>query len=117
MPKKVFSLDNCCSLRGLGCYESLWETYVQIASTNYPNRGLGRLRLHFFRFYEVLKRYTFFDIFFGHKKVGNKSQISVTWITNSILAAIFGRGRRKRRGAREEKQEGSLRTVDCAFKS
>ena len=36
---------------------------------------------------------------------------------NSIPGAIFGWGRREERGAREEKEEGLLRTVDCVFKS
>ena len=51
----------------------------------------------------------FFDEFFDLQKVCPKSQIS------EMLPArdgTFGRGRRERRGAGEEKEEGSLRTVD-----
>ena len=50
-------------------------------------------------------------------KVGNKSQMSPALAANLIPGAIFRRGRRERRGAGEENEEGVLRTDDCVFKS
>ena len=43
------------------------------------------------------------------------SQMSATLSDHRILRAIFGRGRRERRGLGEENEEGLLRTVDSVF--
>ena len=43
--------------------------------------------------------------------------MSETLAANWILGAIFGRGRQERYGAREENEEGLLRTVDYVSKS
>ena len=59
----------------------------------------------------------FFDNFLVRQKIYNKSPMSAALAANWILRAIFGRGRRERWGAREEKEEGLLRSVDCAFKN
>ena len=59
----------------------------------------------------------FFDGFWGWRKVGPKSQRSATLADNWIPMGSFCAGRRERRGAGEEKEEGLLRTVDCVFKS
>ena len=57
------------------------------------------------------------DEFWARQKVGKQSQMSATLAANLIPSGWFWRGRRDRRGAREEKEEGLLRTVDEVFKS
>ena len=56
-------------------------------------------------------------MFLGRQKAGNKEQRSATLAYKVKQIISLGRGRRKRRCAREEKEEGLLRTVDCVFKS
>ena len=90
---------------------------VKLASKNHQHRGLGRSRFVFFlRCCRVLKRYVF-EWIFGSAKVSNKSQMAAVLADDLILAAIFARGRRERRCAGEEKEEGLLRTADCVFKN
>ena len=66
----------------------------------------------FFGFCEVSNKCVFLIRFLGHRTVGNESQISLTFAANLIPMGSFGRGRRERRGAQEEKDEVLLRTVD-----
>ena len=58
-----------------------------------------------------------FDKIWGRRKVGNKSQLSAILANNLIPYGLSGRGRRERRSAGEEEEEGLLRTVVCVFKS
>ena len=51
------------------------------------------------------------------RKIGQTSQTSATLADNLIRMGSFGAGRRERRGAGEEKEEGLLRTVDWVFKT
>ena len=59
----------------------------------------------------------FFDDFLGRRKVGQQPPISVILADKVKIMTSFGRGLRERRGAREEKEEGLLGTVDCVNKS
>ena len=58
-----------------------------------------------------------FDDFGSRLTASQKSQMSATLADNLIPMNSFGRGQRERRCAREEKEEGLLRTVDCILKS
>ena len=78
---------------------TLMEHGGQIASTRHQHRSLEFVC-------EVLKRYVFFHKCFGRHEVGLKSEMSATLADNSIPSGWFSRARRKRRGAREEKEEG-----------
>ena len=49
----------------------------------------------------------------GGQTVGQQLQTSTTLADSLILLGSFGRGRREKRGARAEKDEGPLRTADC----
>ena len=68
--------------------------------------------------FEILKGFenTYFSmIFWVSKKFAKNLKCRTLWQTK--LWAIFGRGRRERRGAGKEKEEGLLITIDCVFKS
>ena len=57
-----------------------------------------------------------FDSFLARQQVCKKSKMSV-WQIIVWFRGSFGRCRRERRCAGEDKEEGLLRTVDCVFKS
>ena len=59
----------------------------------------------------------FFDEPLGRQKIVHKLQASATLADKVKEMTLFGRGRRERRCAREEKEEELLRTVDRVFKS
>ena len=73
--------------------------------TNHQNRAIGRPRLCFLRLCAVWKD-VFFDEFLVRQKVGQKLQSSLTLADKLKKGSSFGRGRRERRCAREEKEEG-----------
>ena len=83
---------------------------------SHTNRSLGRPRSHLLRCCEVLFNVFVYE-FVGRQKGGEKTQRSATLADKVKTHSIFGRGRRERWGAGEEKEEGLLRTVDCVFKS
>ena len=51
------------------------------------------------------------------KKLSNNFKKSATLAANSVPDGWFGRGRRERRGAGEDKEEGLLGIANCDFKS
>ena len=67
-------------------------------------------------FDEVLKK-MYFCVLLGRRTVSQQSQKSKMLADSLIPMGSFGAGRRERRGAGEEKEEGLLRTVDCTSNS
>ena len=77
-----------------------------MTAKSHQHRGLKRPRLQFFRFSKVLKRLLFFlvDEVRGQRTAGNKLKMSATLADHLVPRGSFGRGRRERRCAREEKE-------------
>ena len=64
-----------------------------------------------------VKCHEFGYVFWGRQEVCQKSQRSAALVDQAQTNTFLGRGRRERRYAEGEKEEGLLRTIECGFKN
>ena len=105
MVKMRFSLHACCNLRGFGGSRNLMKMEAQMAPKTIKIEPLGAQGCDF-RDFASFCMGVIFDEFLDRQKVGPESQKTETWAAKKRTRAVFGRGRRERRGAGEEKEEG-----------